>query len=49
MQLAGPITARLDRWAARVRVWGFLCSQGWRPWREFVDPNDPGAVGPGCE
>ena len=33
----------------RVRVWGFLCPHGWRPWREFVDPTDPGAVGPGCD
>lgn len=38
----------------RVREWGFWCpasspAGGWRPWRKFVAPDDPGAVGPGCE
>ena len=38
----------------RVRQWGFWCPKaspagGWRPWREFVAPDDPGAVGPGCD
>ena len=32
-----------------VREWGFYCPQGWRRWREFVDPNDPNKVGPGCD
>ncbi len=32
----------------RRREWGFLCPQGWRPWYEFVDPVDEGAIGPGC-
>ena len=32
-----------------VRTWGFHCSQGWRPWHEFVDPNDPGKPGRGCD
>lgn len=30
------------------RNWGFHCPKGWRPWQEFVDVNDRGAVGPGC-
>lgn len=38
----------------RVREWGFWCAKdtaagGWRPWRKFVSPDDPGAVGPGCD
>ncbi len=38
----------------RVREWGFWCPKnspagGWRLWRKFVAPDDPGAVGPGCE
>jgi hypothetical protein len=32
----------------RVREWGFHCPQGWRPWHRFVDPQDPGVAGPGC-
>lgn len=32
----------------RVREWGFLCPQGWRHWRAFVDPHDSGKIGPGC-
>lgn len=31
----------------RVREWGFLCPQGWRPWRDFTTP-DGGRVGRGC-
>jgi len=38
----------------RVREWGFWCPRsspagGWRPWRQFVAKDDPGAVGPGCD
>ncbi len=33
----------------KLRDWGFLCPQGWRPWQEFVDARDHGAVGRGCE
>lgn len=33
----------------RVREWGFHCPQGWRHWREFVNPDNHGAVGRGCE
>lgn len=32
----------------RQREWGFLCPQGWRHWRRFVDLNGPGS-GPGCD
>lgn len=33
----------------RVRKWGFHCPKGWVSWKKFTDPNDPGAVGPGCD
>lgn len=33
----------------RVREWGFHCPQGWRVWREFVDPVKTGLRGPGCD
>lgn len=32
-----------------VREWGFHCPQGWRPWKQFVDSRDRGAIGRGCE
>lgn len=32
-----------------LRVWGFHCPKGWRPWRLFVDARDKGRVGRGCE
>lgn len=32
-----------------VRGWGFHCPNGWRPWKEFVDGRDNGAIGRGCE
>lgn len=32
----------------RLRTWGFWCSWGWRPWREFVNTDDPGQPGRGC-
>jgi hypothetical protein len=32
----------------RRREWGFHCPQGWVPWQEFVDKDDPGGIGPGC-
>lgn len=31
-----------------IRQWGFWCPQGWRHWKEFVDPNNSGLPGPGC-
>lgn len=33
----------------RVREWGFHCPKGWRHWREFTDPSNPGKIGRGCE
>lgn len=32
----------------KIREWGFHCPKGWRHWKDFVDPDDHGAVGPGC-
>lgn len=31
-----------------MREWGFHCSKGWRPWRQFVDDRDNGKIGAGC-
>lgn len=33
----------------KVREWGFHCPQGWRHWRDFVNPNNHGEVGRGCD
>lgn len=33
----------------KVREWGFQCPRGWRHWEDFVDPDDPQKVGPGCD
>lgn len=33
----------------RIREWGFHCPKGWRPWQQFVDTRDSGAVGKGCD
>lgn len=33
----------------RVRDWGFWCPQGWRFWKEFVDPKNHGKIGKGCD
>jgi hypothetical protein len=32
----------------RIRQWGFHCPRGWVHWKDFTDPNDAGAIGPGC-
>lgn len=32
-----------------VRHWGFHCPNGWRHWKEFTDPTDPGQIGRGCD
>lgn len=32
-----------------VRVWGFHCPQGWKPWFKFVNRDEPGSIGPGCD
>lgn len=33
----------------RVRTWGFWCPKGFVPWTEFVDHDDNGNTGKGCE
>lgn len=33
----------------KYRTWGFWCPKGFVPWHEFVDQNDSGNVGRGCE
>lgn len=33
----------------RVREWGFYCPQGWKHWRDFTAPGQPGEIGPGCD
>lgn len=46
----GPVTS-LFLTGPKVRDWGFWCgADGERfvPWEEFVDPDNRGAVGPGC-
>lgn len=32
----------------RLREWGFHCPQGWRHWRVFTKPGNPGEIGRGC-
>lgn len=32
----------------KYREWGFECPQGWKPWREFCDPENRYQKGPGC-
>lgn len=32
-----------------IREWGFHCKQGWRHWKEFVNPNNIGERGRGCD
>lgn len=32
----------------KVREWGFHCPKGWRHWKDFVNPDNHGEVGPGC-
>ena len=33
----------------KLRSWGFHCPNGWRHWKEFTDPTDPGKIGKGCD
>lgn len=34
----------------RIREWGFHCpDHGWVRWQDFTAPDDPGAIGPGCD
>lgn len=32
----------------KIREWGFHCPQGFVPWTEFVNMDNPGEVGRGC-
>jgi hypothetical protein len=32
----------------RIREWGFYCPKGWKHWKDFVNMNNTGEVGPGC-
>lgn len=32
-----------------IREWGFHCPAGWRPWQQFVDSNNSGHIGRGCD
>jgi hypothetical protein len=32
-----------------IREWGFHCPAGWRPWQKFVDSNNSGHIGRGCD
>jgi hypothetical protein len=32
----------------RYRQWGFHCPKRWVHWKEFTNPADSGAIGPGC-
>lgn len=33
----------------KQREWGFQCADRWVPWYAFVDFNDPGQIGKGCD
>lgn len=45
--VGGPVvTLFMTFWCGRT--WGFWCPLRWVPHYEFVDPDDPGATGPGC-
>ena len=32
-----------------IREWGFHCPAGWRHWKDFVDGNNSGHIGKGCD
>ncbi|MEP7150066.1 MAG: hypothetical protein ABI857_14395 [Acidobacteriota bacterium] len=47
------LTVRIPAWTIVVtgrssRTWGFWCPKGFVPWHEFVDQNDEGNIGRGC-
>lgn len=48
VELVGDRAITLFMTGPKVRDWGFDCPQGWVPWQDFIDPNDPGLPGPGC-
>ena len=33
----------------KIRTWGFHCPKGWRRWQDYVDMNNRGQQGPGCD
>lgn len=33
----------------KIREWGFDCPNGWRHNLEYVNPDDPGQIGKGCD
>jgi hypothetical protein len=33
----------------KIQEWGFLCPQGFRHWRDFVNPDNHGETGAGCD
>jgi hypothetical protein len=33
----------------KKRTWGFWCPKGFVPWHKFVDDNDTGNIGRGCD
>lgn len=33
----------------KLRVWGFHCPNGWRPWQEFTKPGASSEIGKGCD
>lgn len=42
-----PVTS-LFFMGPKYRNWGFHCPQGFVPWNQFVDPDNPALSGPGC-
>ena len=48
LELLTPTAWTLFITGPRIRQWGFYCPQGWVPWRDFVDPDNPGQIGRGC-
>lgn len=49
LEVLSPNTWTLFLTGPKVRVWGFYCSWGWRPFHLFVDKDNPGATGRGCD
>jgi len=33
----------------KIRKWGFHCPLGWKPWEKFVNLENTGEIGPGCD
>lgn len=45
--VSGPVTTIVFT-GPRKREWGFHCPQGWVHWKDFVAPDNKGAIGRGC-